>query len=336
MGEVIYNKVQYGIEATAGTAVAATNQWPGTITVPTDRTYKAVEVHTGTRARSIKQANHQIFVDGFTLSMPEGFFQKVPLLMQMFWRGTASGSSQTGVQTDYLWDGTPSLTATNAHKTATIEFGDNSQAHEINWSVGRKLTFSGTLGNDEAVSVELEGFAQQRANSTFTAGIVQASSALDVMSANMTRFYVDNTWATSGCTVKPDILRAFNIEYTNGNHAKFTSTGSKTFNQTGEGYYDSVWTLTFEANATAQTEIDMFTSGSSRQLCLDIIGPAISGTTNTHKVRHEAFGFFSSAIPMASTIDGNNVNTYVFNAISNGSGTPTICAMKVTTNVNSV
>ncbi len=340
MGEVVFNKIQYGMEATSGfttpAAVAATNTWPGTIRVPNDRTVTYTQIPTGTRARAVRSQINQIHVDGWVLNMPTGFFQKLPALLQNMMVGAVAGSSLTGVQADYQWDGTPSLTATNALKSMTIEYGDNTQAYEINAAFGRRLTMSGTLGTGAPVTVEVEGFAQQITTTTFTASLTTSSGNLEPMIADMTKFYIDNTWSTSGCTIKTDILRDWTLDVRNGVHAKYTATGSKVYNQFGEGFIDATLTCVLEGNATADTEYDIFTSGSTpRAVRLEVIGSTIPGTLNTHKFTADLYGTWESVIPMSTEQDGNNLHAAIFHAYSNGSANNQI-ALKVVTNVNTV
>jgi hypothetical protein len=338
MGEVIYSKVQYGIE-TSGSAggVAATAMWPGNITVPADRRTTFKDIKTGSRARAFKGSINRILVDGWTLSMPDGYFQKLPLLGKIGLLGTATGSSLSGgALTDYQWDFTPNMTTTNSLKSATIEYGDNTQAFEINWSQMRRLTFSGTLGTEDGVSVEAEGFAQQISKATFTAGLSQSPTTLEPMVANMTKFYVDNLWADRGGTIKTDVLRAYTVVVETGAHPKFTATGSKTFNQVGEGYMDVTATFTYEENATGVAEYDAFTSGSARTVRLEVIGSTITGTANTHKLTLDIYGTCETVVPMSGDQDGNNLMTAVLHGHSNGSAVESMFAMKVITNVNSV
>ena len=91
MGERVFTKAQYGIESTSGTAVAATKIWPGTVTVPPDRTVQFLRPLTGRRGGPIVSSVPQVLIDGLTMAMPEAIYlEALPVQLAMLLDGTVS------------------------------------------------------------------------------------------------------------------------------------------------------------------------------------------------------------------------------------------------------
>jgi hypothetical protein len=333
MGEFVFRKIQYGKEVTRGTAVVATKMWPGTIQVPIDRQPTFNQLTTGRRARAQAGVINQLLVDGFTLSMEQAPFQVLPFLFSMGLKGGVTASETTAGQSDYLWDFTPSLTAANAQNGMTVEFGDDVQAFEMEYSMARRITIAGALGENAGVSVEAECFARQITATTFTGSL--APLAYEYMVANMAKLYKDSTWATLGSTQITGTLQDFSIEIMTGLHPKFLGDGQKTFSTHGEGYVDAIATFTLEGNAAADAIFDDFQAGTKRALQLQILGSQI-GTGTTYALKINMFGQFESVIPLNSEKNGNNLHMAVFHCLDDNQSTPHNLGVTVTTIANTV
>lgn len=336
MGELAFRKTQYGKEnpATHGTAVAATKLWPGTITVPADRKPAFPPIQTGRRARALDGVVNQVHVDGLTLSMENGVFQAMPFLLSMCLKGAVAASEQTVGQSDYLWTFTPSLTASNAPDSFTVEYGDDTQAYEIEYVMGRRLTVGGTLGDDAPVSVECEAFGKQISTAAFTAGI--SPLAYEFMVANMVKIYVNDTWANLGVTEVTGLLQEWSIEILTGLHPKFHAAGVKTMTAHGEGYIDAVATFTFEGGASADTLWDDFRAGTPHAIRIEVLGSQI-GTGDPYSLVFDLYGQFEEVIPLANEKEGNNLHTAIFHALDDNTGaTPHMLGVTCTTNANTV
>lgn len=333
MGELMFRKIQYGKEGTRGTAVAATAMWPGSVSIPADRKPKYPEETLGLRSRAQRSVIHQILADGINLSMEDGIFQKLPILGLITLKGGVTGVEQTVDQDDYLWDFTPSLTAANAPDTITLEYGDDTQAYEIEYVMGKSLKFSGKMGADEPVKVECGCFGKQITPTTFTGALTPTNG--EAMIANLAKLYIDSTWATLGSTLKSDLLREFSVEILTGNHQKFYGNGSKMLSGYGEGFLDCMAALTFEGNAAADGYFDGFQAGTNYAIRLLIEGSQI-GTGDNHSLVLDMYGDFEEVIPMGGEQDGNNLHTLMFHTFSDGQATPHQFAMQVTTNQNTV
>lgn len=339
IGERVFSMVQYGkeVKTTHGTAVPATGIFPGIIRVPKDRNWTFPEENLGLRSKSQRAVNYQLLCDGISLSMKDSIFQKLPLLLSMVLKGDIAATETTPDQDDYLWDFTPSLTASNTPDSCTLEFGDNTQAYEVEYCIGKSIKFSGNLGADEAVNVEVPDiFGRQITKATFTPSL--ALSAGEAIIANKTKFYLDATWANLGTTEKTGLLRKWSVEIKTGNHPNFqASGGNKYFTNHSEGYLECLWALTFEGNSDAVSVFDLEQAGTPKALRLSVAGAAI-GTGGPHSLIIDGYGNFEEVIPLGEEADGNDLYTAIFRTIYDGVASPNQhqFGVKVTTNVNAI
>lgn len=333
MGSQTFTKVQYGFETTCGSAAAATGRWPGTVDVPPDRKPEFPSYMTGTRSKLLKGTINQIGVEGMSLKMDAGVFQALPMLFSMGLKGGVTAAEQTTSQGDYLWDFSHSLTATNNLESVTLEFGDDTQAYETEYVMCTGYKISGATGDNSAVSVEATAFGKQITPTTFTSSVSLLAAGIETMAGNMAKIWIDPTWANLGSTQKTSLLRDFSIEILTGVTPNWFANGQKTMTAHSEGYLDARLTLTFEGNASADTEFDIFQAGTSRAIRLQILGSQI-GSGSAHSLTFDCFGTYEEIKPLGSEKNGNNLHTVVFQTHSNGLSTPNHFAVKVITNRN--
>ena len=336
-GEMVFNKIQYGkeVKTTHGTAVPATGIFPGAIKVGTDRKIVYPQEPIGNRALTQRSVIYQLLTEGVSLSMTDSIFQKLPFLCSMVLKGDITAAEQTGGQADYLWDFTPSLTAANIPDSTTIEFGDDTQAYEMEYCIGKSIKFSGKLGSNEAVKVEIPDlFARQISTCSFTAALSLAAG--EPIVANNTQFTLDSTWATLGTTAKAGVLREWSVEIKTGNHPNFSAGNTgKFFYNHSEGRIESLWTLVFEGNATADAIWDDFRAQTERALRISVAGAQI-GSGATHSLIIDGFGTFEEVIPLSQEADGNNLHAAIFHTYSDAEATPHSVGVQVTTSVNAI
>jgi hypothetical protein len=333
MGEATYIKNQYGKEVTKGTSVVATRIFPGEVKLPKDRTPVKVRFMDGTRLPAHKKSINQIHVDGIRLTMPVGVFQGLPMLFSITLKGGVTATEVTTSQADYLWDFTPSWTATNAPDAITLETGDNTQAYEVEYVMGRRIKISGKIGDDGFIAVECDAFGKQITPTTFTAS--QALPGQELMLGNMVKLYIDPLFANAGATEKTGLLKEFSLEIMVGNHAKFLAGGSKMMSSHGEGIVDAILTLTMEGNTDADANFDLYQAGTEKAVRIEILGSQI-GTGTVHSAKFDLFGSFDEVIPLGGEDNGNNLHTAIFSINSNRLSTQAALGVKVTTNINAI
>jgi hypothetical protein len=249
--------------------------------------------------------------DPVTLAIENGYFQALPMLFSIFLKGGVTPTETTGGQGDYLWTFTPSLTASNAHDSISLQSGDDQQAFGLEYLLARKLKISGKFGQDQAVAIEAEAFAKQVSPITFTAAI--APFVATPMIANMTQIFLDPSWATKGTTKKSNLFRDFDIELTNGLHSKFNG-DNLAMTGHGEGFLEVITTLTFENNADAITIWNNFRAQTSQALRIKIPGAQI-GTGTNNDLAIDQWGNWEEVRPMDSEDEGDNLCVGVFHSI---------------------
>lgn len=336
MGELAFKKVQYGKETTHGTAVAATAMFPGVVTIGADRKPIVPEEALGLRVKGQRSVINQIHAGDITFKMDNGVFQKLPMLFSIGLKGGVTAAEVTSSQGDYLWDFSHSLTAANNPESITLEFGDDTQAYEIEYVMARRYKISGKIGEDEPIKIEAEGFGKQITPTTFTGSLSVLTADEEPMIANLTKLYVDTTWAGLGGTQKTGMLREWSVEILTGVHPKFWAEGTKLMTGDGEGILDCMAALTFERTSAEDTLVfDTFQAGTTKAIRILVEGSVIASGT-AHSLTIDMFGTFEEVISMGSEKDGNLLDTAIFRTHSNGLSTPHHFAVKVVTNKNSI
>jgi hypothetical protein len=314
--------------------VAATKAWPGKITVPADRKPVFPEESLGLRARAQRAVIYQLLVDGMKLNLEHGVFQKLPFLFSIGLKGGVTPVEQTTDQDDYLWDFTPSLSASNTPKSGTIEFGDDTQAYEVECCMAKSIKISGVIGDNAPVKIEADLFGKQITPTTFTSSLAVAQD--EAMIANLTKLFIDDASDGFGGTQVTDLLREYSVEILTGLHPKFFANGQKTFNGHGEGFIDVMATFTFEGNSGADAQFDLFQAGSSRAIRLLIEGSQI-GSGENHSLKLDMWGTWEEIIPLGNEKEGNNLHTAVFHCHTEPEVTPAFkLGVNVITNVSAV
>lgn len=333
MGEKCFRKVQYGLESASahGTAVAATKMLLAETKVPTDRKVSMPEEAIGLRAKSYRSAVYQILADSFPITVPHGYFQALPLLCSLFFKGAVTASEVTVGQGDYLWTFTPSLTAANSPDSITLELGDDVEQYEIEYVMAKRLLVAAQMGQDAPVTLEAECFGKQVTPTDFTGSL--SLPAPTAMIANQTRFYMDATWAGKGGTLKSGLLREASVEFLNGLHPKFHG-NSKMMTGHGEGLFDLRANFVFEGNSDADGIYDAFQAQTEKALRLEFYGPQI-GTGTVHSLKVDMWGIFSNVEPMGQDKDGDNLHVAEFVPYYGTTGAA-MFALAVTTNSNSL
>lgn len=323
MGTRAFNKVQYGKEVTKGTEVNAAKIFLGNANVPSDRSYVFPNYNLALKAKAKEAHLYQQLVDGFTLDVENGYYQCLPMLFSMLLKGnvTATGTP------NYSWVFTPSLTATNNQDSFTFEVGDDVEQYLLLYTMAKRLTISGGMGQNQAVKLSAECFAKSMAATDFTAAL-SLPTTVEPMVANNAKLHTAATWAgLSSPTQKTGLLRDFSLEIISGLHPKFHGNGL-TFDAHGETYIDAMLRLTLEGNADADTWFDAYMARTAMALRLEIPGSALGA--GTYNLTVDLWGVFEEMQPMAQETDGDNLHTALFHGLYDTTGAAMIAATVVT------
>lgn len=337
MGDRALSKIQMGVETVEGTAVAADTLIAGAEIPPVnpDRVPSFPEDNLGVRARSSRVRLDQLLATN-TLRIPQCYFQALPLMMSLGLQGGITPVEQTASQADWLWTFLPSMTASNAHDTATLEAGDDTQAYEIENVLFERLRLAGLIAQaGEEGPVEFEGdyFGRQVAPTTFT-GSIAVPSMQDII-AKLGRIYIDTTWAGRSTTEVTNLVRSWDLEIMTGVHPKFFGSGNQYFDAHGEGPIDVMLTMVLEGGASADTEYDKWQAGTKQAVNITLDSGVQLGTGDNHNLEFSVWGAYESIIPLSEDDRGNNLHAAIFHGLYDPTGAQ-IMEFLVTTDVAAI
>lgn len=276
------SKVQLGLEATPGTAVAADTVWRGAASFIEDqreivRPEEYVGIFGGTDRTYIPKLLAQL-----ALGETEATFEQLPLLFILAGWMSASGVADGTSSSGYKYTATipttaaPSLTG----KTATIETGDDAEAEELEYAHTVEINLSGTAGEAVMMSATLQG--RQAARTTFTVSL--SVTAVEEILASLGALYLDDAGGTIGTTQVSNQLLAFDITFTFNWVPKFTFDGQKYFSFAHYSGHEITGSLTYEHDSTSiagtSGEKAKWRSETPRLMRLEFTGAAL-GTPGT-------------------------------------------------------
>lgn len=313
MGARAFKKIQYGkeLKTAKGTGVASTGMFLGDASVPSDRSYVFPKYNLALKAQASEAHLYQQLVDGFTLSLEDGYFQALPWLLSMALKGDITAVVHTTGQSDYDWPFSPSLVAGNTQDSFSVEIGDDAQAYLLTYCMAKKITIAGALGQNQAVKVSAECYAKSIIPTTFTPALT--IPAIEPMVANKAELYIDPLWANKGATVKTGLLRDYSLEIITGLHPQFHGAGL-VMDAHGETYIDAMLRLTLEGNSVAKGYYDAMQAKTPMAIQLKIPGGQI-GSGQTHFLKASLWGVFEAVEPMGSEADGDNLHVALFHGL---------------------
>jgi hypothetical protein len=208
-GRKTLRKIQWGIESTPGTAVAATAIWRGKgDTISDDREVTEVEEMVGIIGGTDRTLIARIFAT-LALSETEATYQQLPYLFAMLFGGVVTGVADGSGSTGFKYLTTIPTTSAPTGKFYTIETGDDFEAEEMEYTHAVKVTLSGVAGKALMVSAELQG--RQATKTTFT-GALSVVAVEDILTS-MGTLALDAIGGTAGATVISNQLLSFKIDF---------------------------------------------------------------------------------------------------------------------------
>lgn len=334
MGNSFFSIVQYGGEATRGTAVAADKIWAGqaSFKLGTDTKPAFIEEQNNVRTMNRRVVPYQKLYRNNLVSS-HTTFQQLLFPLSCGLKGSVTASEQTSAQSDYLWAFTPSLTAANSPQAATIELGDDVQFWEAEYCMFDKINLSGSIdqeGGDAPVTGDFGFFGRQLSTTTKTAALALATG--EVMNAKLSRLYLDTSWAGVGGTELSNLLRSWQIEILTGLHPDSTGSANKYFNAHKEGIISVMGTFTIEAGATANAILGYQQAGSLCVVRLAVNGSQI-GTGTNHNLNIDIGGMIESVDPITSEDRGDNLATFAIRGTYDVTGAKML-GVSLTTDTN--
>lgn len=244
-GRKTLRKVQWGLESTPGTAVAATALWRGKGALIDDaRTVNEVEEEIGIFDGADRTNIPKLFAT-LALAQTEATFEQLQYLFAMLFGGPTTGSADGAGSSGYKYQTTFPTTSVPTGKFYTIEGGDDYEAEEVEYCHATKVNLSGVAGEAVMVSADIQG--RQATRTTFTGSI--AVPAVEDIMASVGALYLDAIGGTIGTTQISQQLLRFSIDFEARWEPKFTIDGQLYFSYpvlTGKRISG---TITFEHDA---------------------------------------------------------------------------------------
>ncbi len=289
MGIKKLRRIQVGPEATAGTAVAATERLfgPGASVQALDNVM-FVEHDDGDIVGRDETVKTRQFAQ---VAVPERAFsfEQFVWLLQC---GVAA--QQTGVDdaagTGKIYTHVFPRTAAATIKTLTVEAGDNVQAHEMEYGFCRDFTVSGeTTEEGQVVQMGATLQGRQRAQATFTA---LDPASVTFAPANLGSLYIDDADGTVGTSQVEATLVGWSLRVTTGLVPVFSADGELYFTTLQQTGPEIVLDMTLRYLAGAEAEAENWLGEVARQVELKLEGAALttSGAYAKHTARFQLPG----------------------------------------------
>ena len=281
-----FRRIQAGTEATPGTAVAATEILYGILS-----TFESGEIlHQPEEDRNslARHMSDDEFVGKEARVVWTGDlnFRHINWALANAIRGnvTPTQPDSTNEPLAYLWTRAPALTTantpdeTNGIETFTLEYGDDLQAYEVEYSFATRLQISGAQNDVCKFTLDIVG--RQRVDTTFTGALTAQS--VQRAPFNIGKFYIDTSGAGLGGTQKTGLLKAFTWTLDTQFTAYYAADGELYFSGVAEDRKAPELQLTYARNSDADSERTKYEARTTSFLRLALFGQTEidSGQTN--------------------------------------------------------
>lgn len=296
------NKVQFGLESTKGTLVAATKLIQGAGEAIEEQGIYRSAYPQGVRAN----------VGGAGTIIGKGFglkFQSELTAEEILWvleTGIRGGITPTAGGTgDYTYVYTPQLTTgIPTIKTATIEAirSDGSTNHyygEAGHGMTRSFEIEWAVNEIAKLSFEMFGRARQTDTPT---GALAVYATREALVTNLLKVYLDTSWAGLGGTQLTGIVRRVKFACTTGYEPDYTLDGRSDLDFTGYkvGNLAAKLTLLLELDATGAAQFTKWRSNSLQYIRLKNTGTTVGALPKAVQID----GAYRMVAPPAMQVDG--------------------------------
>lgn len=301
-GAKAFRKIQLGLESTPGTPVAATALYRGVGALKDDTEIVYSEEDIGYIGGASR--NYIPKIGGtLTIDSTEATFEQLPYWLEAGIE--AETPTQDGTGSDYIYVYNMPTTAVNTTRYYTLEFGDNQQAEEMEYSFVSEFTLEGNAG--EAWKIGGTWMGRQVTPTTFT-GAIALPTVEDIV-FQKTKLYIDDEGGTIGTTQKSNTLLSATLSHTTGLVPVWTADGNLYFSFVKLVTDETILELTFEHDGTAVAEKAKWKAGDARLIRLLIEGSAVAtpGTTYSNKTLIIDLAGRYADFEALSDQDGNNI-----------------------------
>lgn len=284
MGISALRRVQVGRESPAGTAVAATSKQLGKATMEGMPVLHRPEDENGSLAN-----NGRTVVAGNAVELTFEGDATYEQLMYWLENGIETIAAAGPADEAYTYAYDPNLTSANTLKTFTIEYGDDVQAHEVEYCITKALEISGAMDGPWTVKAAI--FGRNQTPTSFTGALTDPT--VETILANLTTLAIDNSGGTMGYTVKSSTLISFAWKLETG--FKPTKHGGATlyFDKPIQSKIKLVVDMKLVFNAGMEAERLLFEAGTRRLFRLLATGSIIGGGTTPREAELSFAGVYT-------------------------------------------
>lgn len=331
MSSRTFSTAQYGVESTAGTAVAATKKWTGKVfSIPLDRKIVMPEEDIAVRMKS-RRATVQQRAFAFSTISEHAIYQQLKTPLEAMLKGGVTMSEVTPAQSDYLGTWTPSLTAANSQKKFTWEFGDETIAKRAEYCMAQRMHLSTQIqqsAEPSPVKLEVDWIGRQALDNALTGSLAHATPT--GMNGKLSRLYIDTAWSGVGGTEITG-LKGWDLEILSGQEPDWYGSANEYFDSHHEGYFGAMLTFKIDNASVAAAKYLLAQAATFQCARLDVVGPVI-GSGTSHRLRFDLGGMLEESDLNSEEDRANNLSTFKLQAIYDDTGAKSIqCAMTTNT-----
>jgi len=298
-------KIQFGLEATKGTEVDATQIYRGTGVPKDNLTVERPVEDIGLAGPSDRSYVPQVEA-GFTFDPAPATFEQIPFIFACAIENTTTGAAD-GAGDGKIYQFDFSDTAARTIKTMTLEGGDDQQEEQMLYSFVRSFSITGNPG--EALMIGAEWVGRQLATGTFTAAL--SIPTVEEILFNKGALYIDASGGTVGSTQKSNTLVGLNLTCDTGYEPIYTADGEKyfSFEKYSREAHNLSLDLTFEHDGTSVAEKAAWRAETVRLIQLKFLGTAFGtgGTTYSNLTFIMNFAGKWSTFDALSDNNGNDI-----------------------------
>lgn len=269
-GEVALRKVQAGLEATRGTAVAATRKVYAKGQMTKDLNFQVPEEDRGT---FIKQYRSTLGIATAAFPQTAGLtYEDGPWWSQLWLKGGVTGVLSNLTVFTYTFVPTA---GTDDIKSATFEWGDDTQ--EFRMPFGMVDTFDITGALESFWHADIGVIGSDMATNTFTAALGERT--VEDINMYLTKLALGATGVVPSSYMTGRFI-GFKLSGKNNLNRKWFADGvSPTIGGMGRGKREFALEVTMEGNAATITERGVWEAGTNRVARVTATGTTIAGSS---------------------------------------------------------
>lgn len=310
MGNNDLRQVQFGVETTWGTPVAATGRLMGVL----DANFMPEVTITPRRYLQADLAPaHKMFktyeLGKFNINGDVGTSELLYVLDSGI-RGSVTPTSSGSVRT---WSYPFHYTAVGNIRSRTLEIDDSVNEWEMEGGVVESFSLAGESGTDATITFNSAWIGERVTPGTLTPSL--ANRAFEILPAASGRIYFDAVGGTIGTTEIANSLISWSFDCTTGVTLQ-RAKGQTLLTPTGfrQGVPEVSLQLTLLYNASTHTEVQNYIAGTTRLIRVHCPGALITGS-DYHHLRIDGAYVAASVDAIWGEFEGNTTATLTYNPI---------------------